>query len=168
MSVAAGPKNALKIEYMQPFVDSLKSLFEQHLKGTLKIDKMRMNESGTTQYDLSAVIAFTGTVVGRAVISMPTEVAEKAAAAYLQMDPVPEEAVPDCVGEMANIIVGRAKAHLENHQIVISPPTVVKGRDYSITPQRDAACISIPCQSDYGPLQLDISIVENELLGAKL
>lgn len=161
MTTATVPKHGLKVEYIQPFLDSLKLLFESHLGHNLQIQKPRLNESGRTEFEVAGVIAFAGTATGRAVVSFPAAVAEGLTKDYSQMDELPDGLMEDCVGELANIIVGRAKASLQNHDIVISPPTVVKGKDYTIVPQRGAACLSIPCECKHGPLQLDISIVSD-------
>lgn len=169
METVTQTKHAFKVEYMQPFVRSLKFLFEDHLGDKLEIGKMRVNSTGRPPYELSGVINFTGDVIGRAVLSVSWEVAEGIVKAYLGIDPIPEGAVPDCIGELTNIVVGRAKSSLESHNIVISPPTVIDGTDYTIAPRRGAACISIPCQCKHGPIQLEISIVSNEsVMGVKL
>lgn len=160
MPTTAKPENAFKVEYIQPFVDSLKFLFESHLGDSLSFGKMFINETAIPSYEVSAVIGFTGTVIGRAVISFPEDVATKVAMDFLQMDPLPEGVLEDCVGELTNIVVGRAKADFQGHQIVISPPTVVKGGNYTIAMQRGAACISIPCECKHGKFQLEISIVQ--------
>lgn len=154
-------KNAFKVEYMQPFVNSLKALFEEHLSGSIALGKLKLNPNNKSPFDIAGVITFTGSVIGRCVVSFPMQVAEQVCAAYLQIEPLPEGAVQDCVGELANIIVGRAKSDLARHQIVISPPTVVFGDDFTITPQKGAACISIPCECQFGPLQLDISMAKD-------
>jgi len=154
----AAPQTSVRVEYMRPFIDSLKALFEGHLRQPLTIGKPFARRDAKAPYDVSAVIAFTGTVVGRAVISFPMEVAQRVVTAYLQIDPPPPGALHDCVGELANIIVGRAKSSLANQSIMISPPTVIAGRDYQIAPQRGAICVSIPITCELGPMQFDISI----------
>ncbi len=165
MTTTATTSHAFRVEYIQPFLDSLKLLFEGHLGHDLKINKPKLNETGRTDHELAGVIAFAGTASGRAVVSMPLGVAEKLAIDYTQMDPLPEGLLEDCVGELANIIVGRAKGELKDHNIVISPPTVVKGGDYTIVPQRGAACLTIPCDCKHGPVQLDISLVSDSVAG---
>ena len=161
-----GTNPAFKVEYLQPFVDGLKILFESHLSDSLKIGKPFSRPNARAPHDISGVIVFTGTVVGRAVISFPMGVAEKVAADFSKVDSVSPDLLEDCVGELANIVIGRAKGKLEGHNIVISPPTVLHGSDYTIAPQRNAACLSIPCECRHGNLQLDISIVENTAPGA--
>ncbi len=160
MAAASVANNSFKVEYIQPFIDSLKLLFESHLGHSLAIGKPHLNPTGRPAHEMSSVIVFHGTATGRAVLNLPTDVAEKLAVDFSQMDPLPDGLLEDCVGELANVIVGRAKAALENHEITISPPTIVKGTDYSITPQRGAACLSIPCECKHGDVQFDISIVE--------
>ncbi len=169
MTATAAPSHAFKVEYMQPFVSSLKGLFEEHMGDSLTFGKMVVNETGKVDLDISGVITFSGTVIGRAVISFPMDVAESVSKAYLQMDPLPDKAyIDDCVGELANVVVGRAKSALDKHNIIISPPTVVRGEDFVIAPQRGAACIALPCKCSHGDLRLDISIVTAGEMSRKL
>ena len=161
MAAASAVNNSLKVEYIQPFIDSLKLLFESHLGHSLEIGKPHLNPTGQPAHEMSGVIVFHGTATGRAILNLPMDVAEKLAVDFSQMDPLPDGLLDDCVGELANVVVGRAKASLQGHDITISPPTIVKGTNYSITPQRGAACLSIPCECKHGNVQFDISIVES-------
>jgi CheY-specific phosphatase CheX len=159
MTAQATPCHAFRVEYIQPFLDSLRLLFETHLGYNLTIQKPKINQTGRTSYDMSGVIAFSGTAHGRAVISLPSEVAYRLACDFSHMEKLPEGILEDCIAELANVIVGKAKSSLKNHNIIISAPTVVRGKDYTITPQRGAACLTIPCECKHGEFQLDISIV---------
>ena len=151
--------HAFRVEYIQPFLNSLHNLFAEHLGGTISAGKPVLNSTGTPPYEVSGVIAFTGTVKGRAVVSMPMEVAEKVVRAYVNMDDLPAGVLEDCVGELANVIVGRAKSDLESYQIILSAPTVITGKIVKIAPQGGAACVSVRCETSFGSMQLDISVV---------
>ncbi len=157
----AEQNHAFKTEYMTPFVNSIRGLFEGSLGKKVTFGKLKINEDGTPPHEISGVISFTGTVMGRAVVSFPLDVSVSICKDYLQMDELPEGVVPDCMGEIANVIVGRAKSDFSGHEIIISPPTVIHGRDFKISPQRGAACVSIPCTCDYGEFQIDISMINN-------
>ncbi len=161
MAAAVVTKHAFKVEYMQPFVDSLRTLFDGHLGHPVQVGKLNLKVDAHPSYDISGVITFTGTVIGRAVVSFPYDVAEQIGKDYLKMD-LPDGVLPDIVGELANIIVGRAKSTLHNHQITISPPTVIVGKNFTITLQRGAQCLEIPCTCKYGNFTLELSIVENK------
>ncbi len=152
--------SAFKVEYMQPFVDSLRALFVDHLGGSLTVGKPEINPEGKPKYEMSGAIAFSGTVKGQVVVSFPLAVAQGAVEAYLKMSPVPDDVIEDCVGELTNIVVGRAKSELESHQIAISPPIVVRGTDFQITPQKGAVCLSMPCECQYGSLRVEMSFLQ--------
>lgn len=149
--------HAFKVEYIKPFIDSLTGLFVDHLGATIAIGSPELNQSGHPTFEVSGVIAFTGTVEGRVVVSFQTEVAEKIVRGYLQMEDLPEGVLEDCVGELANVIAGRAKSEMEQQQIVISPPTVIRGTDYQIAKAKGTV-ISVPCDTSYGPIRVEISI----------
>ncbi len=147
---------------MQPFVDSLRMLFTEHMKSTLKFGRIRRNPEGNPRFGISGVITFTGTVIGRAVLSFPNDVAKFVAQDYLKADPLPEDILPDCVGEIANVVVGRAKSELTQFRIRLSPPTVITGTDFQVAPQPGALVLSIPAECMHGYLQLDLSLVANK------
>ncbi|MEM7230059.1 MAG: chemotaxis protein CheX [Planctomycetota bacterium] len=157
MKSTAPSMHAFKVEYLQPFIDSLHNLFVTHLSMTLEVGKPILNQDGRPAFEYCGVIGFSGAVAGRAVVSFPAEVAIELVKAYLGMDEVPEEVITDCVGELANVIVGRAKSALEQYQIAITPPTVVFGSNFRLSDQSGATCISIPCTSGIGPVQLEVS-----------
>ncbi len=154
-------EQVFRTEYMQPFVDSLKDFFQAHLGVDLILGMLTVNTDNRAPFEIAGVITFSGAVTGRAVISFSDEAAMAICTAYPKIDPLPEGVLEDCVGEIANVIVGRAKSALTHHSIVISPPTVVRGTDFSIAPQRGAACLSIPCECALGALQLDISMINS-------
>lgn len=168
MSATQAPGRAFKTDYIQPFVDSIDTLFVQHLGGTVERATLRINPTGHPAYEISGVIAFSGAILGRAVLSFPREVAERVVTAYLKLSPLPEGVLADCVGELTNIVVGRAKSSLERLQIVIAPPTVIDGTNYRINIEQNATCISVPFISSFGALQLDVSLMENGAFGQKL
>ena len=99
-----------------------------------------------------------GKVTGFAAISMPMETAKAMAAAYLHLDDVGEDLVSDCVGEIANVIFGRAKSTLESYQIAISTPKIFRSTDISIKRDQGTRCMSLPFQSDLGEGQLEIAL----------
>ncbi len=161
MTPTTAQDHAFKVEYMQPFVDSLHILFTEHMNSSLKLGRIRRNPEGRPRFGISGVVTFTGTVIGRAVLSFPEDVAIRVCQDYLKADPLPADILADCVGEISNVVVGRAKSELTKFRIRLSPPTVIRGTDFEVAPQPGAMVLSIPAECIHGYLQLDLSLVAN-------
>ena len=64
------------------------------------------------------------------------------------------------MGEMANMIAGQAKAQLEHLAMNLSLPTVVTGKGHCIEFPRNAMRICIPFTCPWGPLDLEVALVD--------
>ena len=70
-------------------------------------------------------IDITGDLSGEATIHLPTETAVNLVAAFTGDRIAPDDAAfTDAIGELANMVVGSAKAHFEGLKCSISVPTV--------------------------------------------
>ena len=66
--------------------------------------------------------------------------------------------VIDVVSELTNMIAGGANNHLEHLEMRIGLPSVVTGKNHVISYPTGVTTISIPFESDWGPLCVDASI----------
>lgn len=135
-------------KYIQPFVDVCTSVFKDFLGVELTTDRPYFQEkSDFGAWDISAVIGLTGEARGAVVISMKRDLAIRitdtlTGSPHKDMD----EEVIDAIGEIINIIAGNAKRGLEeSFKLVISLPTIVRGKSHEIAwPTDQARIICIP------------------------
>jgi chemotaxis protein CheX len=119
--------------YVRPFVKSTLHTFKDFVGFDLVAGHPHF--SGRTldfERDISAVIGLSGAVRGAVVVSMRKDFALKITDTLVgtQHDDLDDDVV-DAIGEIVNIIAGNIKQHVEGgEQIVISLPTVVKGKDH--------------------------------------
>jgi len=99
------------------------------------------------EWDISAVIGLSGIVKGAVIVSMKSELAIKltdilAGPGHTKID----ADVVDAVGEINNIIAGNIKPKVPNgEKIVISIPTIIKGKEHSIAwPGKMTRILCIP------------------------
>ncbi|MCL2231652.1 MAG: chemotaxis protein CheX [Treponema sp.] len=99
------------------------------------------------EWDISAVIGLSGMVKGAIIISMKSEMAIRltdllTGSTHTEID----VDVVDAIGEINNIIAGNIKPKVPNgEKIVISLPTIFKGKEHSIAwPSRQARVLCIP------------------------
>ena len=155
-------------QYVRPFVNATLNTF----KTFVGIDLIAGNPhfQGRTvvmDRDISAIIGLSGDIRGAVVMSMKKGLAIKLAdilvgTAHTEMD----DDIVDAIGEIVNIIAGNIKSEVEGgEKIVISLPTVVKGKEHTFAwPGRQSRilCISFKHENDSFHLLVDMEKVEAE------
>ena len=135
-------------QYIQPFIKVCKNVFHEFLGVDLEAKlPYFLEKDETTEWDVSGIIGLTGEARGAVVISMKTELAEKLTSTLTGTEHTGLDTdVVDAVGEIVNIIAGNVKQELEEaFRLVISLPTIVKGKEHSIKwPDSHARIICIP------------------------
>lgn len=145
--------------YIIPFVKSVQNVFETMLQLPVQIGQPELKHSGDSGYDVSAIIGMTGDVEGAVVLSFPTATAERIVAIFTgaELDAGHED-FADAVGELVNMVSGGAKAQFPGKEVTISCPSVVVGTNHQVYGRKDVVAICIPCESDCGPFNVEISI----------
>jgi chemotaxis protein CheX len=155
--------------YVKPFVNATLNTF----KTFVGFDLVAGNPyfSGRTQeidQDISAVIGLSGDIRGAVVVAMKKKFAIKLAdtlvgTAHTDMD----DDIVDAIGEIVNIIAGNVKNDVPGgEKIVISLPTVVKGKDHSFAwPGKVSRilCISFRFEEDSFYLLVDMEKTSGDI-----
>ncbi|MFG0253261.1 MAG: chemotaxis protein CheX, partial [Phycisphaerales bacterium JB038] len=113
-----------------------------------------------SDFDISGIIGLSGDVVGSVALSMPWSTAERCVHAFTGADNPPAEDVCDAIGELANMIAGSAKSEIEGRSIAISCPSVVRGKELSVSKPKATPCVRIPCSSKLGEFELLLCLQE--------
>ena len=150
-------------QYIQPFIDVCKNVFKDFVGMELEAQvPFFMEKDAQTDWDISGVIGFTGEARGAVVISMKQEMAIRVTTALTGAEyTTVDNDVVDAVGELINIIAGNVKQGLEDaFRLVISLPTIVRGKDHSLVwPDSKARVICIPfAASDVDIFNLSIAL----------
>jgi len=153
--------------YVEPFVEVTVTTFKEFLgiEPTPSHPHFLDTDQGH-EWDISAVIGLSGLVKGAVIVSMKTELAIKltdilAGPGHKELD----ADVIDVVGEINNIIAGNIKPKIPNgEKIVISIPTIIKGKEHSIAwPSKQTRILCIPHKVfDSDIFHLMVAIEENE------
>lgn len=135
-------------KYIQPFVDVCESVFREFIGTELVAERPHFaDKNDPHDWDVSAVIGLTGEARGAVVISMKKQLALKLTGVLTGAEhPELDDEVVDAIGEIINIIAGNAKRGLEeSFRLVISLPTIVRGKGHAILwPNDQARIIRIP------------------------
>jgi chemotaxis protein CheX len=150
-------------QYIQPFIKVCKNVFQEFLGLELEAKlPYFMEKSEMTEWDVSGIIGLTGEARGAVVISMREDLAIRLTSILTGAEHSGLDAdVVDAVGEIINIIAGNSKQELEeSFRLVISLPTIVKGREHTIKwPEGHARVICIPFSiSDKDSFTLSVAL----------
>lgn len=137
-----------KLALIKPFVDGAKETFETAARLLTRRVDLTL-KSGYQMYgDISGVIGLSGPTAGTCALSLR---APLAVAAVRQMLMLPDEEqvsggdVRDGVGELINMIAGRAKAILSTtrYKFDITLPTIISGRNHEFYQKKGTACVVV-------------------------
>jgi chemotaxis protein CheX len=134
--------------YVEPFVEVTVNTFKEFVGVEVSPRHPHfLDPEKAFEWDISAVIGLSGVVKGAVIISMKTELAVKltnllAGEGHTELD----ADVVDAIGEINNIIAGNIKPKVPNgDKIVISIPTIIKGKEHSIAwPSKQTRILCIP------------------------
>jgi chemotaxis protein CheX len=136
------------VKYIKPFVDITLGTFTNFVGVEVTpshpyfLDVKKEHE-----WDVSAVIGLSGAVKGAVIISLKKGLAIKFTDLLTATTRTEIDAdVVDAIGEIVNIIAGNVKPKIPNgDRIVISIPTVIKGKEHSVAwPGKQARILCIP------------------------
>lgn len=148
---------SIKAEHVNPFITATMETFASMVRLKVTPGKVKLKAGDPLSYDISGIIGLSGGAKGSVAISFPRASAFAIVKAFTGSSEVEEAGVIDAVGELANIIAGAAKRDLSAHNISISLPTVVTGKDHGINGPVDTVNMVVPFESEHGRFDLAIS-----------
>jgi len=151
----------MRVEYINPFVAAVGKVYRTMLSSDVRRGQPVLKDDNRADHYISGVIGLSGKAVGAAVLSM-SEPAALAAASHMLMCEMTEisEDVMDAVGELVNMVAGAAKAELKEYELMVSLPNVITGNEHEIHFPSDVRPISIPFETDWGPITLAVGLTE--------
>ena len=152
---------AIRVEFINPFIIAVSKTLETMVGCKVTREPPQVKKCRSALYPVSGIIGLSGVVVGTVVLTMSEALALKSASAML-MDDYTEmnDDVFDAVGELTNVIAGNAKAQLEDYKLNLSLPNVIFGKDAELRFPERCQPISIPFQTDFGPMAIEIGFTD--------
>ena len=153
----------MKVELINPFVSATINVFKTMFSTELKRQQVYLRKPDQSHGGVSGVIGLSGKAIGTAAIIVSDDTAMKVTERFLGMDVTEvNEDVVDCIGEVINMVAGNAKAQMEQYQLSISLPSIVRGKDHLIEFPSNVTPICIPFSSEIGDLMVQIGFVMKE------
>ncbi|MBX3360697.1 MAG: chemotaxis protein CheX [Phycisphaeraceae bacterium] len=149
-------------ELSLPFVSSAENVFSTMLNLQVQVGQpAEVPVVRESAHDVSGIIAMSGDIEGTVALRFPADTAVRVASLFagIEIDTsTPDFA--DAVGELANMVVGGAKAKFKGKNISISCPSIIVGQNHLVVGSRDAVCVSIPCECECGSFAVDVLLNE--------
>jgi chemotaxis protein CheX len=142
------------------FIRAGHNVFSTMLQAPPSFGEVSEGSDMRSDFDISGIIGLSGDVVGSVALSLPWKTAERCVNAFTGAEDPPDEDVCDAIGELANMIAGSAKSEIEGRSIAISCPSVVRGKELSVSRPRATPCVRIPCSSKLGDFELLLCLQE--------
>jgi chemotaxis protein CheX len=151
----------LKAEHINPFLASTLEVFSTMTGCSLTRGELSLSLNFQPQHDVSGIIGLSGKASGTVVVSLDREVAIAVTERMLGDRPETINSdVIDAVGEIVNMIAGRAKSNLQELEMALSLPTVITGKNHVIQFGSSTRTICIPYTCEWGELSLEVGLVE--------
>jgi chemotaxis protein CheX len=157
----------MKVEYINPFIESTYELFSTMLSATAKRGDVGIaKEAAGGARDIMGLIGLSGPARGMVALSFPVDTALKMVNRLLDTEIVAvDDTVSDAIAEMVNIVAGGAKAKINvggGKPIDLSLPTVVRGSSYDVDYPTGTVWLEVPFDSDLGHFSLRVTFEMNE------
>ncbi len=150
----------MDVKIINPFLEAAVNVLKTMAMMDPKPGKPFLKNDAVAIGDVSGIIGITGDAQGSMSISFSEECI-KTIVTNLFGIPVNEinEEVRDAVGELTNMICGDARRRLEANNVSLQAgtPTVVAGKNHSITHVHSGPCIAIPFETQSGNFVIEVA-----------
>lgn len=152
----------MDIKYINPFVESVDSVFQMMLNVTPERLKLKIGNGNGVGAEVTSLIGISGDVQGVVVLRFPSDTALDIAGRMLGQEVgVIDAEVVDAVSEIVNMVAGSAKAKFDTDPpLELGLPTVVQGSNYKVKYPSGTAWLEVPFESDAGRFTLELTFEE--------
>ncbi len=149
----------MDVRFINPFIESVKNVYSTMLSTDLLVSRPRVKRRDEPLAEVSAIIGVSGDVVGTVALCFSANTAERTATALAgTLIDRHHPDFGDALGEIANMVAGRAKARFDGVDASISLPKVITGRDMRLLDD-DALTLVLPCDSALGRFTTEVSLM---------
>jgi chemotaxis protein CheX len=151
------------VAYINPFVESVGSVFETMLSVSPKRGEVRISDGEGTGAGLTSLIGISGMMHGCVALCFPPPTALALAGRMTgsALDSVNDEVV-DAISELVNMVAGSAKAKFNaDPPLELGLPTVVEGSGYRVKFPSKSVWLEVRFSSDAGDFSMELTYSPN-------
>ncbi len=146
-----------KAELITPFLVAVRDTFETMFGEKVHRKELYLKKGSRMYGEISGIIGLSGRTTGTCAVSLPEPVALAIIQRLLGASSggnLSRAELNDGVGELINMIVGRAKALLSAtpYRFDISLPTIVSGEEHEFYQKKTAVCVVVLFELESGGL----------------
>lgn len=153
----------MKVEYVNPFIESASDVLVEIAQLKSIRGKLTMKDPNKPFRDVCAILGVIGSVQGQVVYGFDEATAKNVVSRMMMGAEVSEfdEMARSALGELGNIITGKASVSLESsgYHIDISPPTLVMANNLRISSLK-IPMIVVPLETDAGIIEIYVGLEE--------
>lgn len=152
----------MRVEYINPFVETTYSILVEVLGGEVKRDNLYLKSTSMPVMGVAALVGLAGDVEGRVLFDMSMETALNIASKMNdeKIDTF-DELAKATITELANLITAQAvtKLHELGFKFDLTPPALFTGERMEISDQNVEALI-VPMITEQGKIEVNVAIRE--------
>lgn len=151
----------MNVEFINPVIEATRNVIDTMTHMPLMVGRPHLRERDRQYriYKVSAAIQMSGAVAGQFVVSFTQGVALALAAALIGESKAEIDAdCLDALGEIANMIAGNAKQHLQGGLVSISPPRVLPAGEVTYPPR--LPFVVFPVDTPKGRFIIEVGFAE--------
>ena len=156
----------MRVEYINPFVESAYNILKEMLKSDVKRGELYLKSTAMPVLGVAAIVGLAGDVEGRVLFDMQRDTAIRVASAMLEameMEPITtlNDMARATINELANMITGQAvtKLHELGFKFDLTPPALLSGENMEISDTGVEALI-VPMEVPQGRIEINVAIRE--------
>ncbi|MCT4617812.1 MAG: chemotaxis protein CheX [Marinisporobacter sp.] len=153
----------MNVELINPFIKASKDILHQMANMPCEMGKIFTREGSFDGSEVMIFIGLTGELKGQAILGMQEEVAKKIVSNMMGGMEIAalDDIAKSAISELGNMVLGNAATLIYNKGITIdiTPPTLLIGEKLSVSTSSKQT-ITVPLNTDYGIIELDIAIKE--------
>lgn len=154
----------MKVEYVNPFIESASDVLKEIASLATERGKLQIKDPNKPYRDVCAILGVIGRVHGQVIYGFDESTAKNVVSRMMMGAEVVEfdEMARSALGELGNIITGKASVFLESSgfPIEISPPTLVMAQNVRISSLK-IPMIVVPLETDCGTIDIYVGLEES-------
>ena len=153
----------MRVEYINPFVETAYSILKEVLGGEVTRGNLYLKSTSQPVMGVAALVGLAGDVEGRVLFDMTMETALKIAST-MNMEEITtfDELAKATITELANLITAQAvtKLHDLGFRFDLTPPALFTGEKMEVSNHNVEALI-VPMLTEQGKVEVNVAIREH-------
>jgi len=150
----------MKMELIQPFINSADAVLSQGLSTTTKVDHLSMEEEAYRRKGVAGMVALSGDIEGRIILDLEPQTAVRVASHYAGAElPESDALIKETIFELANQVVGNAVSALNDQgfHFRVHPPVLVTAEEGDKSSE-DVEALMICFETSMGNVFMNVAL----------